>query len=344
MAANVIGSVVIGFAGVVLGTAVGPRAGRSRNRRTLRPMRGRETRSRRRPLAGVGMRGCVRSFRGLTPRSESPRIAVPAKGTGHDPAPATLLRLFANANETSLGAPVYRSVVEKARLLKLAGASVFSVELGYGAHRLVHDAASEYSSFEIPIVVEVVDATEAVMRLAGELGSIVTEGLVVLSPVQVVRYSHAVRIRGARRPESEAIPPPISARVSASEGASPMKIEGQAKRLTVYLGSADHWGGRNLAVAIVEKCRELGLAGATVSRGIMGFGKHSVIHKAHLLGLSDDLPEKIEIVDRPEQIEHLLPALDPMLGGGLIVIEDVQVIRYLHDPRCRKPTGGMIVG
>ena len=76
-----------------------------------------------------------------------------------------------------------------------------------------------------------------------------------------------------------------------------MKIEGDGKRVTVYVGSADTWHGRNLAVAIVERCRELGMAGATVSRGIMGFGKHSVIHKAHLLGLSDDLPEKIEIVD-----------------------------------------------
>ena len=77
-----------------------------------------------------------------------------------------------------------------------------------------------------------------------------------------------------------------------------MKIEGEGKRMTVYVGSADTWKGRNLAVAIIERCREMGLAGATVSRGVMGFGKHSVIHKAHLLGLSDDLPEKIEVVDQ----------------------------------------------
>ena len=77
----------------------------------------------------------------------------------------------------------------------------------------------------------------------------------------------------------------------------------------------------------------MGMAGATVSRGIMGFGKHSVIHKAHLLGLSDDLPEKIEIVDRPEEIDRLLPVLDQMIGGGLIVVEDVHVVRYLHEPK-----------
>jgi PII-like signaling protein len=103
--------------------------------------------------------------------------------------------------------------------------------------------------------------------------------------------------------------------------------------MTVYVGSADTWKGRNLAVAIVEKCREMGLAGATVSRGVMGFGKHSVIHKAHLLGLSDDLPEKIEIIDRPEQIERMLPVLDAMIGAGLIVVEDVHVIRYARGQR-----------
>ena len=80
------------------------------------------------------------------------------------------------------------------------------------------------------------------------------------------------------------------------------------------------------------------MAGATVSRGVMGFGKHSVIHKAHLLGLSDDLPEMIEIIDRAEEIDRLLPALDEMIGGGLIVVEGVHVVRYVHEPRARGAT------
>jgi uncharacterized protein len=112
-----------------------------------------------------------------------------------------------------------------------------------------------------------------------------------------------------------------------------MKFDGDAKRVTASIGSADTWQGRNLAVEIVEACRVTGVAGATVSRGVMGFGHHSVIHKAHLLGLSDDSPEKVEIINRPEEIERLLPILDGMIKGGLIVIEDVHVIRYLHDPR-----------
>jgi PII-like signaling protein len=255
------------------------------------------------------------------------------------PREASLIRLYSNANEKWQGAPVYRVVVEAARRLKLAGASVFPVELGYGAHRQLHDSTSEYSSFDIPIVVEIVDAPEQVMLLAGELESVVTEGLIVVNPVQVLRYSHAVEGNEIVPPELVTDSSSTAKRHSVEEGASHMKIEGDAKRVTVYVGNADTWGGRNLAVAIVEQCRAMGMAGATVSRGIMGFGKHSVIHKTHLLGLSDDLPEKVEVVDRQEEIDRLLPVLDQMIGGGLIVVEDVHVVRYLHDPdRAKRAT------
>lgn len=110
-----------------------------------------------------------------------------------------------------------------------------------------------------------------------------------------------------------------------------MIIEGEAQKLSIYIGSQDTWHGRNLAAAIVERSRALGLAGATMTRGVMGFGKNSRIHRAHLLGLSDDLPERIEIVDRPERIAELLPILDEMVGGGLILVQDVHVVQYRHD-------------
>ena len=116
-----------------------------------------------------------------------------------------------------------------------------------------------------------------------------------------------------------------------------MVIEGPAQRVTIYVGSSDTWRGRNLALAIVERCRELGLAGATATRGIMGFGRHSRLHRAHLLGLSEDLPERIEVVDRPERIAQLLPALDEMVGGGLILLEEVRVLRYQHEPKAPAP-------
>jgi PII-like signaling protein len=254
------------------------------------------------------------------------------------PGDTTLLRLYLNATEKWRGRVLFRAVVELARNRKLAGISVFPVEVGYGAHRTLRDSSSEYASFDMPILLEIVDATDHVMALVHELETMISEGLVVVSPIRVHRYAHAGE-QSLSQPEGSQVGAPSYANEASSEKvAAPMKIEGKARRLTVYVGSTDTWGRRNLAVAIVERCREMGMAGATLTRGIMGFGKHSVIHKAHFLGLSDDLPEKIEIVDRPEEIERLLPVLDQMIGGGLIVVEDVHVMRYLHDsgPAARR--------
>lgn len=249
------------------------------------------------------------------------------------PHEGAILRLYLNASDKYRRVELYRAVVEAARRFPMAGASVFAVEMGFGAHRQIHDAASEYSSFEIPIVVELIDAPRRVEQFAGELQPMIGEGLAVVRPVVVARYTHGLERPGGDLGAPVANPGPAPNSGRKEENLNAMKIEGDAKRVTVYVGHADTWGGHNLAVAIVEKCRKLGMAGATVSRGIMGFGKHSVIHKAHFLGLSGDLPEKIEIVDRPEQIDQLLPALDEMMGGGLIVIEDVHVVRYTHDQR-----------
>jgi PII-like signaling protein len=251
------------------------------------------------------------------------------------PPEASLVRVYVKVTEKWHGVPLYRAIVDAARRRQMAGASVFSVEFGYGSHRRLHDIASDYASFDMPILVEIVDAVERVAELVAELETMVSEGLVVISPARVHRYTHASERDKGNQQDSPAGPPSHSTRISGEEGTISMKIEGEGKRMTIYVGSADTWKGRNLAVAIVEKCREMGLAGATASRGVMGFGKQSVIHKAHLLGLSDDLPEKIEVVDRPEEIDRLLPVLDEMIGGGLIVVEDVHVIRHLHAPKGR---------
>ena len=109
-----------------------------------------------------------------------------------------------------------------------------------------------------------------------------------------------------------------------------MKIEGEAKRVRVYIGESDHWHGKALATVIVERCRVEGLAGATVVRGIQGFGANSRIHTTSILNLSTDLPLVVEIVDSAEKIDALLPLLDEMVTEGLITVEPVHVYKYVH--------------
>ena len=107
-----------------------------------------------------------------------------------------------------------------------------------------------------------------------------------------------------------------------------MKIPQDGYLLRVFVGESDMHGHIPLYEAIVLNARKAGLAGATVLRGVMGFGKHSVLHTAKILRLSEDLPMVIEIVDSLEKIEAFLPTLDTMVLEGLVTVEKVRVIHY----------------
>ncbi|RMD99294.1 MAG: DUF190 domain-containing protein [Calditrichaeota bacterium] len=116
-----------------------------------------------------------------------------------------------------------------------------------------------------------------------------------------------------------------------------MKIEGEGKLLRIFIGEGDRFGGKPLYQAIVEKARAAGLAGATVIRGVMGFGAHSRMHAAKWLRLSEDLPLIIEIVDTEEKIRDFVHQIDDMFQDGLITIEKAEVIRYRAVPKTEKP-------
>ncbi len=107
-----------------------------------------------------------------------------------------------------------------------------------------------------------------------------------------------------------------------------MKIEGEGTLLRIFVGESDTWHGKPLYQAIVERVRADGLAGATVIRGIEGFGADSRLHTSRILRLSEDLPVLIEIVDSKAQIEKILPILDEMVGEGMVTMERVQIIAY----------------
>ena len=107
-----------------------------------------------------------------------------------------------------------------------------------------------------------------------------------------------------------------------------MQIPKDAVLLRIFLGESDRWEHKPLYEAIVLKAREMHMAGATVLRGPMGFGKTSHLHTAKILRLSMDLPLIIEIVDSEEKINVFLPVLDTMMGGGLVTLEKVKVVHY----------------
>jgi PII-like signaling protein len=114
-----------------------------------------------------------------------------------------------------------------------------------------------------------------------------------------------------------------------------MKLEGHAKLLRIHFGEDDKWQGKPLYEAIVSRCREMDIAGATVYRGIEGYGASSFIRHEHLLSFSKDAPIVVTIIDSEENIQRLLPILDEMVDEGLIAMSHVEVIKYVHEEGAR---------
>lgn len=116
-----------------------------------------------------------------------------------------------------------------------------------------------------------------------------------------------------------------------------MKIEGEGQLLRIFIGESDRWNGRPLYEAITFKAREMGLAGTTVFRGMMGFGADSHLHTNKVLRLSEDLPIVIEIVDKQERIQAILPFLDQMVTEGMITVGPVHILAYRNNRSQKRP-------
>jgi PII-like signaling protein len=114
-------------------------------------------------------------------------------------------------------------------------------------------------------------------------------------------------------------------------------LDGEQILVRVFIGESDRWHHQPLSVALLERARREGLAGATVFHGVGGFGAHSVLHTSHILRLSEDLPVVVEIVDSEEHINRFLPILDEMVPEGLVTLEKARVIKYAAVKRTPVP-------
>lgn len=116
-------------------------------------------------------------------------------------------------------------------------------------------------------------------------------------------------------------------------------LNGEQTLVRIFMGESDTWHHQPLSIALLERLRREGFAGATVFHGVAGFGARSVLHTAHLLRLSEDLPVVMEVVDSDEHIQRLLPILDEMVTEGLVTMEKVRVLKYAPGNRPPDPPG-----
>ena len=225
--------------------------------------------------------------------------------------------------------PAAEELVQRAKAAGMAGATVLRGVFGLDVNGKLLESSIWSLVDHVPVVVEIVDGASAVGRFLSVVEEVVAEGLATLerAHVLVYRQNRAASDKARMRLDVPASITPLSTLPSPEEYPAMQKSE-NGQLLRVFLGESDLWDGKPLYREIVLRAKELGLAGATVLRGPMGFGANSRLHTNKLLELSTDLPMVVEIVDSAERIQSLLPFLDEAVAEGLITIEEVRILRF----------------
>jgi PII-like signaling protein len=225
-------------------------------------------------------------------------------------------RLIVTVNEASRwhGRSLYNALLELFQHKGLAGATVSRGIAGFTGQGRISTINIVDLSSDLPVRIEIVDTAEAIERVLPDVYDMVDKGLVEVQDTTVIKFATG---------QKPAAP--------AAKKGELMRLIGKAKMLRVHIGEDDKWEGEPLYEAIVKRAAQLDIAGATVYRGMLGYGAHRRIHRHKTITLSSDDPIMIAIVDEEEKINTLLAALETMVSGGcLIAISDVTVVKYVE--------------
>jgi len=193
----------------------------------------------------------------------------------------------------------------------VSGATVLKGVAGFGADHHMHSSNFVEISDQLPIKIEFIESREKVDELLGKLEEMVGSGMI---EVQETTIAKAAR----------------SSKEKKAPAASSLKIEGRARLMRIYIGESDRWRDIPLYKALVEAMRANDIAGVTVYRGILGYGAHRRIHKDKRLHLSHDSSIMLSVVDTDEKLRAFLPRVEQMVQEGLVVLSDVDVIKYSY--------------
>jgi PII-like signaling protein len=224
--------------------------------------------------------------------------------------PAKKVTIYVNEDTRHHSGPLWSAVFSYLQHKRLEGATVLRPIMGFGAHHLRHSMQMEAMMEHMPIRIEFVDTEARVNEVLPTLYDMVRDGLIEVQDTSVVKAVMEEESGKEARPHSE--------------------LRGLAKMMRIYLGEADRWNGEPLHEAILKTLSMMDIAGATVYRGILGYGAKGHTHKDSFLHMSHDLPLMISVVDKPEKIEEAIAALPAMMQDGLIVISDVEIVRLVH--------------
>jgi PII-like signaling protein len=223
--------------------------------------------------------------------------------------PAKKVTVYVGEDVHQRGEPLYLAVLNFLFYHGVAGATVTKGVAGFGSHHQIHSARILEISENLPIKIEFVEEPAKLDAILPKLVDMVRPGLVEMQDTTIVTASSG----GDDRPR---LPHAT--------------LTGKAKLVRIFIGESDRWRGKPLYDAIVESLRTNDIAGVTVYRGISGYGAHRRFHKEKRMSLSSDLPIILSVVDEEAKIRAYLPILEQMVDEGLVVLSDVDVIKYTH--------------
>jgi PII-like signaling protein len=224
--------------------------------------------------------------------------------------PAKKVTIYLNEDSRHHLGSLYESILIFLIHKGVSGATATRALEGFGAHKVLHTPKIEVLAEHLPIKIEFVETAEKVDEILPTLYDMVNDGLIEVQDTTVVKIARKDRTVEPRSAHH--------------------KTQGPAKLMRVFMGESDHWHGEPLYDAIVKKLLLIDIAGATVYRGIYGYGAKGHTHKQSFWHLSNDMPIMISVIDSPEKIAAAVEAVEAMLGDGLIVVSDVEMTRLVH--------------
>jgi PII-like signaling protein len=224
---------------------------------------------------------------------------------------AKKVTIYLNEDTQQHLAPLYESLLTFLVHKGVSGATVTRALAGFGAHRVIHTPKIEVLAEHLPVRLEFIETAEKVEELLPTLYDMVSDGLIEVQDTTVVK----IATKENRRPEPK----------------QPHERKaGKAKLMRIFMGEADRWHGDPLYDAVVQRLRMMDIAGATVYRGILGYGAKGHTHQQNFLHTSRDLPIMIAVVETEERLNQVAEAVEEMLQDGLIVVSDVDIVRLIH--------------
>jgi PII-like signaling protein len=235
--------------------------------------------------------------------------------------PAKKVSIYVGEDHRYHGQSLYSAILDFLFYRGISGASVTRGVAGFGADHHLHTTRIEALTQDLPMKVEFIESAEKMEEVLPKLRELAGTGLIEIQDTTVIK------------------PAEVSKKKMSQELSPSLKREGKAKLMRIYVGENDKWSDKPLYKALIESMRANDIAGVTVYQGILGYGANRRIHKDSALHLSHDRPMMLSVVETEEKLQAYFPILDQMVQQGLVVLSDVDIIKYTHNiatPEQRK--------